>query len=263
MRLPAASPLVLVGEGAPEAVTVELETRGLSRDPLALRSRRLLAIPPAAIPSPTTDPIIDVLRGCVAVVVPVELPAVATGAVLAARAFASWDAATVGAPWTRSHFSTKPALRTQALLRVYLPNPPFGPIFSKWLSPYCQPSSSTPGQFAQVAASPSAGPNGISCPEPTGSGAAGSVDDGTPFGPAEEGAAAAGMGVDGLSPLERATDDANVDSDVTDANGDLDATLGAGGGVSVAAEAFGDSVIDAALLSTPSFEVDLTSGGGG
>lgn len=46
-------------------------------------------------------------------------------------------------PETRSVFSTSPARRTQARRRVYLPRPPLGPIFSKWLSPYCQPSSST------------------------------------------------------------------------------------------------------------------------
>lgn len=47
------------------------------------------------------------------------------------------------APETRSQRSTKPARRTHARRRVYLPRPPLGPIFSKWLSPYCQPSSST------------------------------------------------------------------------------------------------------------------------
>lgn len=46
-------------------------------------------------------------------------------------------------PATLSVVSTKPAIRTHARRLVYLPSPPFGPILSKWLSPYCHPSLST------------------------------------------------------------------------------------------------------------------------
>lgn len=51
--------------------------------------------------------------------------------------------ATGAGPLTLSVRSTSPARRTHALRRVYRPSPPRGPIFSKWLSPYCHPSSST------------------------------------------------------------------------------------------------------------------------
>lgn len=70
------------------------------------------------------------------------LPAAPAVAPLVPALPAAAPAAAIG-PGTLSVLSTNPARRTHALLLVYFPNPPLGPIFSKWLSPYCHPSSST------------------------------------------------------------------------------------------------------------------------
>lgn len=203
------------------------------RLPLALRSRRLPTRWVMFVPSPTIEPSIDDRRACEAGAVAVLAPVGCCADPVPTPFSEGFDSLpfspsfpssspppTAFSPGTLSTFSTSPARLTHALFLVYLPRPPLGPIFSKWLSPYCQPSSSTPGQLAHVAASPKAGPPGIACPLPTGSGAGG------PWAVVgEPGAAwpvavvdvleAAALDEDGLSELKRLLDDANDDRPAT------------------------------------------------